>query len=717
MAALRLSFAHSPLMDKEEAMKQPVPFRLPVPLLLMSVSALFAACGGDRAPLNPNVGQPELVTGQPNLPPTFLAASKSASYDGNTDDLLTAGLGKTGLAGAAPAFADPLNPSPAELRRNAIYNNYRAVLDITAAGGYGSMYGPNVDAKGVVSAGEGKIGGTEYIAYVDDGTGNLNVTLMVQVPANFNPESACIVTGTASGSRGIYGAIGSAGEWGLKNGCAVAYTDKGGGNGLYTFDDDSVNAIDGRRTLRSTAGKGAIFAPILSDAARLAFGSAFPNRVAFKHAHSQQNPEKDWGKNTLQAVELAFYFLNNQFGALSSDGATRYIRLTPSNTIVIASSISNGAGAALLAAEQDMNGLIDGVAATEPQVQPKPTGYTITQGGVAVPGAGKRLLDYSSYAALYQPCIAGVASRCAALVQKGLLEGADLAAQQSSALARMHAYGWLPDSDILQAAHAGTNVLVAATYLNAYGRFSVTDNACGFSFANTDVLGNVAGYTAAQRMASFSTLSGIPGAVIYEPAFGGAKAYTVATSPSTGLVDQALDGFLCLRGMVTGVNPVTNQALAGVDLVTSQRVQTGINEVLASANLHGKPAVIVHGRSDTLIPVNHSSRAYLGANAVVEGSASKLRYIEVTNANHFDAFGAALPQAIVPLHVYLFRALDAVYANLKSGKALPASQVVRTVPRANATETVSSTNVPPIAETAAAGNAIVVSGTTVAVPN
>ena len=31
-----------------------------------------------------------------------------------------------------------------------------------------------------------------------------------------------IVTGTSSGSRGVYGAIGSSGEWGLKNGCALA---------------------------------------------------------------------------------------------------------------------------------------------------------------------------------------------------------------------------------------------------------------------------------------------------------------------------------------------------------------------------------------------------------------------------------------------------------------------------------------------------------------
>jgi hydroxybutyrate-dimer hydrolase len=102
---------------------------------------------------------------------------------------------------------------------------------------------------------------------------------------------------------------------------------------------------------------------------------------------------------------------------------------------------------------------------------------------------------------------------------------------------------------------------------------------------------------------------------------------------------------------------------------------------------------------------------------VVEGSNSKLRYVEVTNANHFDLFGPALPQAIVPLHVYLFRALDAVYANLKSGKALPPSQVVRTTPRANALETITGVNVPPIADTPAAGNAIVVTGTAVAVPN
>jgi hydroxybutyrate-dimer hydrolase len=115
----------------------------------------------------------------------------------------------------------------------------------------------------------------------------------------------------------------------------------------------------------------------------------------------------------------------------------------------------------------------------------------------------------------------------------------------------------------------------------------------------------------------------------------------------------------------------------------------------------------VHGRSDTLIPVNFASRAYVGLNATAEGSASKLRYIEVTNANHFDSFSSVLPANIVPLHVYLFRALDAMLANLRSSTALPPSQVVRTVTRVDNTTLITNANLPPIAA-AAGGNTITV---------
>lgn len=656
-----------------------------------------------------------------NQLPAYLGTITRLDVDGRTNDLLTAGLGKTGLAAAVPAYADPEHPTALELRRNAIHANYRAVLDIAASSGYGTLYGPNVDANGVVGSGEGLIAGSEYVAYADDGSGKKNVTLMVQVPASFDPERACIVTGTSSGSRGIYGAIGSSGEWGLKKGCAVAYADKGSGTGLYVFEDDSVNLQNGVRATRTSAGKNAIFAPDLPDADRTAFASANPNRIAFKHAHSQQNPEQDWGRATLQAVEFAYYVLNERHGATARDGTSHLARLKPANTITIASSISNGAGAALLAAEQDTKGLISGVAASEPQIQPQPsTAYSVRQGAVTVAGPGRALFDYSTYAALYQPCIASVAGnagRCTALVAKGLLSGGDLASQQQDAKRRLQAYGWLADSDPLQASHAGTNILVAVTYAYAYGKFSVTDKVCGFSFAQTDALGNPAAYTNAQKAASFATQNGILGNVIYENAVGGARVYTAAVSPSSNLADQALDGFLCLRSLATGNDAVSGTALTGTLAAQSTRVRAGVAEVRATGKLNGKPAIIVQGRSDTLIPVNHASRAYLGLNAAVEGANSKLRYIEVTNANHFDSFSSALPTLVVPLHVYLNRALDAMYAHLRSNQALPPSQVVRTVTRPDAGTPITNLNVPLIAAAPTAANTITLTGAVVNIPD
>ena len=109
---------------------------------------MLAACGG---------GGVDIAT--LNIKPSYLGAISEATYDGSSNDLLTAGLGASGLAApVAPAYADPLNPTAAELRRTAIHTNYRAMLDMTAAGGYGLLYGPQVDAQGKVTAGEGKVG-------------------------------------------------------------------------------------------------------------------------------------------------------------------------------------------------------------------------------------------------------------------------------------------------------------------------------------------------------------------------------------------------------------------------------------------------------------------------------------------------------------------------------------------------------------------------------
>ena len=695
-------------------MNFPPTFQLKLTVLAAAVLTL-GACGGSDDPAE-----------SLNAKPVFLGTVVTASYDGNADDLLTAGLGKTGLGGVAPVLVDPLNPTPAELRKLAIFNNYRAILDITAAGGYGTLYGPNVDARGVITTGEGKIAGTEHIAYSDDGTGSQNVTLLVQVPATFNPASPCIVTGTSSGSRGVYGAIGSSGEWGLKNGCAVAYADKGTGNGLHDLQANTVNAQNGTRADATAVGKNSIFTANLTAAERAAFNTATPNRMAIKHAHSQQNAEKDWGKYTLQSVEFAYFVLNDKFGDLARDGVTHTKKLTPANTITIASSVSNGAAAALAAAELDTQGLISGVAVAEPQIQLVPDDrVSVRRGANVVAGTGRTLYDYSSLANLMQPCAALLspatnlfntvnatlaANRCVALRTAGLITGTTNLEMAQSAMTALQVAGWQPESNDLQASHYSFATLpVTLTYANAYGRFSVKDNLCNYSYAFTGAAtsgtpGTPVAASAAALATSFGTGNGVPPTVgigIINNAGASGPLLDAASLSAGNVLDYNAPGALCLRELATGTS------------VNTARVTAGVNEVLRTGNLRGKPTLIVHGRADTLVPVAFTSRPYFGLNKMVEGSTSKLSYIEVANAQHFDAFLGfpGYANRMVPLHRYFVQAMDMMYANLKTGAALPPSQVVRTVPRGltgagTAVNPITAANVPPIQATADVANQI-----------
>jgi len=369
-----------------------------------------------------------------NQPPPHVQGPVSRiAYDGINDDLLTGGLGRSGLASAsAPPVSDP--PTAAELRRLAIYNNYRALVDMTPGGGYGSLYGPNVTADGIVTADEGLIAGIEYLAYGSRGKGRENVTLMVQIPAHFDPARPCIVTAPSSGSRGVYGAIATAGEWGLKRGCAVAYTDKGTGTGAHNLQDDTVGLITGERMDADTAGKDSHFTARLSEPRRAAFNAATPYRFAFKHAHSGLNPEEDWGTFVLWSIEFAFYALNEEYGEPLGNRGMRRRTLNPDNTLVIASSVSNGGGASLRAAEQDREGLIDAVVVSEPNVNPRfDASFAIVQGdGEPLFEHSRSLLDYTTLLNVFQGCaslanpmaplnLAPSAERCASLFDKGLL--------------------------------------------------------------------------------------------------------------------------------------------------------------------------------------------------------------------------------------------------------------------------------------------------------
>jgi hydroxybutyrate-dimer hydrolase len=675
-------------------------------------------------------------TPEQNLKPAFVGAITKNTYDGNADDLLTGGLGKTGLQGAAPVSANPLAPTAAELRKLAIYINYTALVDVTTRGGFGVLYGPNIDVNGNPTLGEGKVAGTEYLAYADDGTGKQNVTMMVQIPSSFNAASPCMVTAPSSGSRGAYGAIGTAGEWGLKRGCVVAYTDKGTGSGVHDLASNTVNTQNGVRSGAAAAGSGSNFTAELTASELAAFNAATPNRQAVKHAHSQQNPEKDWGRDVLNAVRFAFYVLNEERAARNSDGTAK-IDFKPDNTIVIGSSVSNGGGATLAAAEQDTEGLIDGVAVGEPNMALQPGGnLVVVTGGVALNGTGRPLMDYFSYANLLQPCAAISAAaqgspagafintalatnRCTSLKAKGFVTGNTTAELATDAMNKLLAYGYQPETVLLHASmYAFATPPIAMTYTNTYGRFSVRDNVCGLSFGATDAATFRPVPIAAASLAQiFGTGNGVPPNsginIINNNAVGGPVNSPASVSASTGLADYNVDGAQCQRLMWSGTD-------AG-----ALRVQQGVRETYRTANLRGKPAVIVHGRSDTLIPPPFSSRPYFGFNKVVEGSASKLAYIEVTNAQHFDAFidnaaFAGYDTRFVPLHYYFLKAMDAVYANLTSGTPLPPSQVVRTVPRGGtpgAAPPITQANVPPILAAPPAGNQITFSGNTVTIPN
>ena len=136
---------------------------------------------------------------------------------------------------------------------------------------------------------------------------------------------------------------------------------------------------------------------------------------------------------------------------------------------------------------------------------------------------------------------------------------------------------------------------------------------------------------------------------------------------------------------------------SGEDWANHIRVKVGTRQIETSGRLHGRPAIVIHGRRDALVFPNLHSRAYYGLNQEREGRKSRLSYIEVTTGQHFDAFISSLfvgPTGVqfAPLHHYFVLAMDSMYAHLTTGKPLPPSQVVRPTPRGFAAY--DTTNVP-----------------------
>ncbi len=553
-----------------------------------------------------------------------------------SDDLLTAGLGADGLrAAAAPAFAEPEHPTSAELRRRALWSNWRGIADLAPGGGYGDVYGSTAN-----------VPGREFHALAMVPGASQPHRVLVQVPDAFDTGKRCVVVTASSGSRGIYGSISVAGAWGLPKGCAVAYTDKGAGSDYFDLDTGQGARADG--TLGSRV-DGLAFAP----------DSTATAGVAFKHAHSRDNPEADWGRHVKQAAQFALQSLDGAF----PDAAP----FTFANTRVIAVGISNGGGAVLRAAELDGNptdaGWLDAVVAGEPNV--------------TVAGA-RPLYDYATEAALLMPCalldpaLAPLpqppmtaqaaplwAMRCATLKAAGLVGGGDVAAQALSAHAQLRATGWTDEALRAGALVAGFDVwrAVAVTYASTYGRYGAGEHPCGYGFAALNADFSPRPATATERAGWWADGSGIP------PGAGVGIVDHRITVP-----DASFGGLQCLRALWTG---------EGAD---ATRVRQGVAAVTAGLPRVGLPVVVIHGLDDGLIPPAFSSAPYV---ATARSAGRDVRYWQVRHVQHFDGF-LGLPDyaaRYLPLLPYVYSALDRVDAYLDGAAALPADEVIATTPR------------------------------------
>ncbi len=556
-----------------------------------------------------------------------------SEHRGN-DDLLTAGLGLAGLRSLAPpAFADASAPTVEELRRRALWGSWRGIADLAPGGGYDDLFGDLAP-----------VPGREYSAYARLPGAHQPHRVLAQVPDNFDSGRRCVLVAPASGSRGIYGAVSVAAAWGLPRGCAVVYTDKGAGSDYFD--------LDAQMGVRANGMVGA-----LGEAADLAFVPDAPvnaSGVAFKHAHSRDNPEADWGRHVKQAAEFALLALDQAFPQAAP--------FTFANTRVIAVGISNGGGAVLRAAEMEGDWL-DAVVAGEPSV--------LSSG----PGA-RALYDYATEAALLMPCAqlhmtdlpqppltaalqAAATVRCATLAAEGVIAGATPAAQARSAYELMLGKGWTDAALRAGALSTGFDLwrAVAAGYASAYGRYGVGEHPCGFGFAaqNPDFSPRAA--TAAERAAWIADGSGIP------PGAG-----VGLLDSKVQLPDLTYPGLKCLRALWDG---------QGED---ARRVQAGIEATRAGLPRSGLPVMVVHGTDDGLIPPAFSSAPYVAA---AKAAGREVNYWQVRHVQHFDGF-LGLPDygaRYLPLLPYVHAALDRVQARLDKGTPLPADAVIQTTPR------------------------------------
>jgi hydroxybutyrate-dimer hydrolase len=581
--------------------------------------------------------------------PQFLGKTITKNYyDGQSDDLLTAGWSYAALSQRKmDKTFDKMDA--ASRRKIAYFNNIIALIDTTEAGGYGRLT--------TIKRNPIPIAGFEYLSYALNEQNQLDTTLMLQIPDNFDLKKSCIIVAATSGSRGIYGAVGTVGSWALINGCAIAYTDKGTGSGFYFFDEQKGYSITGEYSRASEKNVLTYFNETDLQQSRLL--KHFPTAIATKQAHSQDNVERKFGEYVVQATKFALFQLNAHF-------AENKHRFTPENSLIIAASISNGGAASLRAVEFDTNGLFDGVVAAEPNIYP-PQNDTleIIKTGVKVATHSTPGYDYFIAQNLYSPCallskpVAQTAHKqqledwCNRLKTDGYIQGDSTPSLAANAIMKLSALGIGENKQLLSPLMDAIKIwpALAITYTNQFGRFAFEDTICDSIFTALNPQGEPVALGSDRRERLFADSNGIP--------------------PTAGIAIYNIDKEKSAYDLAVCFDKLSNTA----------RVREGINEVIASGNLHQTPTIIVHGENDNLVEPNHTSRAYYGTLLHRKmHTPEKIRYFEVRNAQHFDAF-LTLPQfasTYVPLHYYFEQSLDLMLAHLTQNKSLPPSQVVNT---------------------------------------
>jgi hydroxybutyrate-dimer hydrolase len=575
---------------------------------------------------------------KPALDDGIAGPIRETRHDG-ADDLLSAGLGLPGLRSATPPAVSGDAATPVELRRLAIWANWRGIVDLSDAGGFARAWGPAPDRTLPL------VPGREYSAFARVPGASQPHRVLVQVPDAFDRARRCLVVAPTSGSRGIYGAIGFAGAWALPRGCAVAYTDKGAGADAFDWDSETGTTLDGLRARRGEAPLG--FVP---DGA-----NPGPHRIAIKHAHSTDNPEADWPRHVMQAVAFGLRALSQAFPAEAP--------FTPENTRIILAGLSNGGGAVLRAAELPEAAHVDGVVAAAPQLHL---------------AGGSPLYAYATLAALYQPCALldprladapwplpraslepALRVRCTALAAAGLLTGSTPEAQAAEAYDRLALAGFEAAAQRAGALNIAFDLWrsIGAIYVSAYARARSDEAICGYGFAALDADNRPRATTAAERLRWFGEHTGVAGSA----------GIGMIDGLASG-ADPTLPGLLCARAAWSG-----DDALA-------ERIRAGIAKTQATGRPIAPRIVVVHGRDDGLIPAALTARPWVAA-ALASGA--DVRYLEVANVQHFDAFLGlpAVGAAYLPILPYAWAALDAVLADLEGRGSLPAGGVIETTPR------------------------------------